>query len=70
MIENIIPSFMQDREIIYVMNPHYIQLVTDYKNGDATAQEILNNLDFYIVPSLNVDGYAYTWKVCLMNTIV
>ena len=34
----------------------------DYENGDATVKKILNNLDFYIVPSLNADGYAYTWS--------
>ena len=42
----------------------------DYENGDATVKKILNNLDFYIVPSLNVDGYSYTWSGILVWLII
>ncbi|XP_072033948.1 carboxypeptidase B-like [Amphiura filiformis] len=38
------------------------QLIYDFRNGEPDVQRILHNLDFYIVPSLNVDGYAYTWS--------
>ncbi|XP_072044475.1 carboxypeptidase B-like [Amphiura filiformis] len=29
--------------------------------GGADARNLLNKFDFYIIPVLNVDGYAYTW---------
>lgn len=44
--------------VMYIAN----QLVTDYKASDAQVVKILNSWDFFIVPSLNVDGYAYTWS--------
>ncbi|KAG8431455.1 hypothetical protein GDO86_018651 [Hymenochirus boettgeri] len=28
---------------------------------DSQFTSLLNNLDFYVLPVLNVDGYAYTW---------
>ena len=47
------------------------QLVTDYKASDAQVVKILNSWDFFIVPSLNVDGYAYTWStVSLANNVI
>ncbi|XP_075720104.1 carboxypeptidase B [Rhinoderma darwinii] len=29
--------------------------------SDAQFTSLLNNLDFYVLPVLNVDGYSYTW---------
>ncbi|XP_068136855.1 carboxypeptidase B isoform X2 [Hyperolius riggenbachi] len=29
---------------------------------DSQFTNLLNNLDFYVLPVLNVDGYAYTWS--------
>ncbi|XP_077149075.1 carboxypeptidase B-like [Ranitomeya variabilis] len=29
---------------------------------DSQVTNLLNNLDFYVLPVLNVDGYAYTWS--------
>ncbi|XP_072048237.1 carboxypeptidase B-like [Amphiura filiformis] len=29
--------------------------------GGADAKNLLNKFDFYVIPVLNVDGYAYTW---------
>ncbi|XP_038603881.1 carboxypeptidase B-like [Tachyglossus aculeatus] len=29
---------------------------------DAQMANLLNNLDFYILPVVNIDGYVYTWK--------
>ncbi|XP_072033949.1 carboxypeptidase B-like [Amphiura filiformis] len=43
--------------VMYIAN----QLVTDYKSGDQRVVKILESWDVFIVPSLNVDGYAYTW---------
>ncbi|XP_041455879.1 carboxypeptidase B-like [Lytechinus variegatus] len=37
------------------------KLLDDYRNGDTLAVNMLDNIDWYIVPSLNVDGYSYTW---------
>ncbi|XP_072021623.1 carboxypeptidase B-like [Amphiura filiformis] len=37
------------------------QLATTY-NTDATVKAMVDNYDWYIIPSLNVDGYAYTWS--------
>ncbi|XP_072164164.1 carboxypeptidase B-like [Diadema setosum] len=35
-------------------------LLSDY-GTDPGVQELIDKLDWYIVPSLNVDGYVYTW---------
>ena len=44
-----------------------LQLVKEYKDGNTEIKRILNHLDFYIVPTLNVDGYAHTWKNVSMS---
>ncbi|XP_072021624.1 carboxypeptidase B-like [Amphiura filiformis] len=36
------------------------QLATTYST-DATVKTMVDNYDWFIVPSLNVDGYAYSW---------
>ncbi|XP_071479246.1 carboxypeptidase B-like [Diadema antillarum] len=37
-------------------------MLRDYSYGtDPDVQELIDKLDWYIVPSLNVDGYVYTW---------
>ncbi|KAM9316485.1 carboxypeptidase B-like [Gastrophryne carolinensis] len=36
------------------------ELVTGYSK-DKSVKKILANLDFYILPVINVDGYKYTW---------
>uniref|UniRef100_A0AAY4DUU1 Peptidase M14 domain-containing protein n=1 Tax=Denticeps clupeoides TaxID=299321 RepID=A0AAY4DUU1_9TELE len=37
------------------------EILRTYKT-DSKVEELLKNLDFYITPVLNVDGYLYTWK--------
>ncbi|XP_062384425.1 carboxypeptidase O-like [Sardina pilchardus] len=37
------------------------EILRTYKT-DAKVEEMLKNLDFYVTPVLNVDGYIYTWK--------
>ena len=29
---------------------------------DNSVREVLNKVDFVILPVLNVDGYVYTWE--------
>lgn len=38
-----------------------MKLLQDYEDGDELAVNMFDNMDWYIVPSLNVDGYTYTW---------
>jgi len=44
--------------VLYMTN----QLVLDYVNNNGTAVQLLNNLEIYVMPIFNVDGYAYTWN--------
>ncbi|XP_028252981.1 carboxypeptidase O-like [Parambassis ranga] len=37
------------------------QILQTYKT-DMKMQRMLNNMDFYVTPVLNVDGYIYSWK--------
>ena len=37
------------------------QLVSRYP-VDTSVREVLNKVDFVILPVLNVDGYVYTWE--------
>ncbi|KAH1165404.1 hypothetical protein KIL84_022963 [Mauremys mutica] len=35
--------------------------------SDTLMTRLLNNLDFYVLPVLNIDGYVYTWtNVCTL----
>ena len=40
-----------------------MQLLEDYE----LAVNMFDNMDWYIVPSLNVDGYTYTWTSVSMS---
>ncbi|KAG7239362.1 hypothetical protein INR49_029351, partial [Caranx melampygus] len=37
------------------------QLLETYKT-DPKVEDMMKNLDFYVTPVLNVDGYMYSWK--------
>ncbi|XP_040923576.1 carboxypeptidase O isoform X2 [Betta splendens] len=50
--EWIAPAFCQ-----YFIN----QILQTYKT-DPTVNQMMKNLDFYVTPVLNVDGYVYSWK--------
>ena len=51
-------SIKYPKTILYVEKV-WIQLVSGY-GKDEIITYYLNNLDFYIVPCLNPDGYEYT----------
>ncbi|PIK60055.1 putative carboxypeptidase B [Apostichopus japonicus] len=38
------------------------ELLDAYENGEDNARKILGIFDLHIVPSLNGDGYAFTWE--------
>lgn len=37
------------------------QILQTYKT-DAKMEEMMKNVDFYVTPVLNMDGYIYTWE--------
>ncbi|XP_044044121.1 carboxypeptidase O [Siniperca chuatsi] len=37
------------------------QILQTYKT-DAKMEEMMKNMDFYVTPVLNIDGYIYSWK--------
>lgn len=37
------------------------QLLETYKT-DPKVENMMKNLDFYVTPVLNVDGYMYSWQ--------
>ncbi|NP_001089104.1 uncharacterized protein LOC733324 precursor [Xenopus laevis] len=39
----------------------FVKEAVNSYGSDAQFTDLLNNLDFYIIPVLNVDGYVYTW---------
>ena len=41
----------------FIMNA----LAEGYQNGDETITEILENVNIYIAPTVNIDGYIYSW---------
>ncbi|XP_068924937.1 carboxypeptidase B2 [Petaurus breviceps papuanus] len=40
----------------------FIGYATQFYGKQAKITKLLNHLDFYVMPVLNVDGYDYTWK--------
>ncbi|XP_027729575.1 carboxypeptidase B2 [Vombatus ursinus] len=40
----------------------FIGHATQFYGKEAEVTKLLNHLDFYVMPVLNVDGYDYTWK--------
>ncbi|XP_070789129.1 carboxypeptidase B2 [Pituophis catenifer annectens] len=40
----------------------FIGHVTQFLNRDVIMARLLQNLDFYVMPVMNVDGYEYTWS--------
>ncbi|XP_068840888.1 carboxypeptidase B2 isoform X2 [Capricornis sumatraensis] len=46
----------------YEKYPLYVLKVTYYYGKEKMHTNLLKNMDFYIMPVVNVDGYDYTWK--------
>ena len=43
---------------------YFIHALTEgYENGDERIVNILDNLNIYIAPTINIDGYIYSWEV-------
>merc|ERR1711976_520040 len=38
------------------------RLLRNYKEGHKQERDILHNMDWYVLPLTNVDGYVYTWE--------
>lgn len=43
----------------FCFGPHQI---LDASKTDGKMKEMMANVDFYVTPVLNVDGYMYTWE--------
>ncbi|XP_030065607.1 carboxypeptidase O [Microcaecilia unicolor] len=39
----------------------FVKEILQNYNSDQNIKKILQNIDFYIVPVLNIDGYIYSW---------
>ncbi len=52
------------REWVAVMTPMYIAetLVNSY-DSDPLLQQLMDQVEFYVVPIVNPDGYVYSWDV-------
>ncbi|XP_069457395.1 carboxypeptidase B2 isoform X3 [Ovis canadensis] len=46
----------------YYEQYHSLNEVTYYYGKEKMHTNLLKNMDFYIMPVVNVDGYDYTWK--------
>ncbi|XP_053419938.1 carboxypeptidase B2 isoform X2 [Nycticebus coucang] len=46
----------------YEKHPLYVLKVTYLYGINERSTNLLNNVDFYVMPLINVDGYDYTWK--------
>lgn len=44
---------------IYQSDP--FQILQAYKT-ETKMQEMMKNMDFYVTPVLNMDGYIHSWK--------
>uniref|UniRef100_A0A1A7ZK24 Carboxypeptidase O n=2 Tax=Nothobranchius furzeri TaxID=105023 RepID=A0A1A7ZK24_NOTFU len=38
-----------------------LKILQTYKT-DTKMEEMMRNMDFYVTPVLNIDGYVYSWK--------
>ncbi|OXB63994.1 hypothetical protein ASZ78_014758 [Callipepla squamata] len=45
----------------YEGRPMYLLKAVETYGTDSTMTKLLNSLDFYVLPVVNIDGYIYTW---------
>lgn len=45
------------------------QVLQAYKT-DPKMEEMMKNMDFYITPVLNIDGYIYSWENSTVSTYI
>ncbi|KAF7664153.1 hypothetical protein LDENG_00187290 [Lucifuga dentata] len=41
---------------------YFVREILQTNKTDPKMQEMLKNMDFYVTPVLNIDGYIYSWK--------
>lgn len=60
----IVTGAVHAREWISVSTVSYLaySLVTGYGHGDRIIDMLVDQFDWYFIPTLNVDGYVYTWE--------
>ena len=46
----------------------FLQLLQNYTAGVQDVVDMLDKMEWYIVPSLNVDGYYHTWEKVPLNS--
>ena len=51
---------------IFLLN---VQILQNYKDN-SRIRRLLKNLDFYVLPVLNIDGYIYTWTTVSTLSLV
>uniref|UniRef100_A0A8C6V9T4 Carboxypeptidase O n=1 Tax=Neogobius melanostomus TaxID=47308 RepID=A0A8C6V9T4_9GOBI len=40
---------------------YFVKTILDKYSTDSKMQQMMKNMDFYVTPVLNVDGYTHTW---------
>jgi extracellular matrix protein 14 len=60
----IITGAAHAREWISVSTVNYLaySIITGYAKNDKGIDAMVNNIDWIFIPTLNVDGYVYTWE--------
>lgn len=56
----------QDHSKHFLLN---VQILQNYKDS-SRIRRLLKNLDFYVLPVLNIDGYIYTWTTVSTLSLV
>eukprot|EP01084_Bolivina_argentea_P106360 190353_1 len=52
-------EWLANAATMYILNA----LLEGYTNNDAVITEILDSINIFIVPTLNIDGYIYAWEI-------
>ncbi|CCX05101.1 hypothetical protein FPQ18DRAFT_295532 [Pyronema domesticum] len=60
----IITGAAHAREWISVSTVNYLaySIITGYAKNDKGIDAMVNNIDWIFIPTVNVDGYVYTWE--------